>query len=181
MTAELSYFRNDFDDFIFQALTGEEEDGLDVLVFNQADAEFEGWELKARLGAVGTGGDRHFDLSVTADKVEAELSDGTPLPRIAPQRFSFGLHYHQPKWHAYVEAREVDDQDRLAPLETVTEGYTMVNAGFSYRFLHGMNVYDVVVRGRNLTDEDARNHVSFLKDSVPLPGRDVSLSLRWSF
>ncbi len=180
LTTEISYFRNDFDDFIYQSLTGEQEDGLDVLVFTQADAEFEGLELKARLG-LWERAERHLDLSLTGDRVEAELTDGTPLPRIAPQRLSLGLHYHQPKWHAYVEAWEVDDQDRLAPLETPTEGYTMVNAGVSYRFLRGLNIYDVVLRGRNLTDETARNHVSFLKDTVPLPGRDVSLSLRWTF
>ena len=29
--------------------------------------------------------------------------------------------------------------------------------------------------------EEARNHTSFLKDEVPLPGRDLSLSVRFRF
>ena len=33
----------------------------------------------------------------------------------------------------------------------------------------------------NLTDEEARNHVSYLKDFVPLPGRDVRVLLRVGF
>lgn len=35
----------------------------------------------------------------------------------------------------------------------------------------------MLLRGTNLTDEEARNHVSFLKDLVPMPGRDLSLSV----
>ena len=36
-------------------------------------------------------------------------------------------------------------------------------------------ITDVLLRGTNLTNEEARNNVSFLKDVAPLPGRDVSL------
>jgi iron complex outermembrane receptor protein len=50
-----------------------------------------------------------------------------------------------------------------------------------YRFFTSFAVYDLLLRGTNLTDEEARNHVSFLKDLVPMPGRDVSLSLRVTF
>jgi iron complex outermembrane receptor protein len=45
----------------------------------------------------------------------------------------------------------------------------------------GATVVDLLLRGTNLTDEVARNHVSFLKDDVPLPGRDLSLSARLTF
>lgn len=180
LTAELSVFRNDFDDFIYQELTGEMEDGLDVVRFAQADALIRGMELKARLELWESGGN-HLDLSVTGDKVKAELDDGSYLPRIAPRRVSLGLHFHTPSWHSYLEIWDVDAQDRLAQGETPTDGYTMVNAGLSYRFLTGTSIYDLILRGRNLTDEDARNHVSFLKDTVPLPGRDISLALRWTF
>lgn len=40
---------------------------------------------------------------------------------------------------------------------------------------------DPILKGTNLTDEEARNHASFVKDDVPLPGRDVSLIARLSF
>ena len=180
LTAELSWFRNDFDDFIYQELTGEVEDGLDVVRFVQQDALIRGLELKARLG-LWERGSNHLDLSLTGDRVVAELDDGAYLPRIAPRRLSLGLHFHTPSWHAYVETWDVDAQDRLALGETPTDGYTLVNAGLSYRFLTGTSIYDLILRGRNLTDDEARNHVSFLKDTVPLPGRDLSLALRWTF
>ncbi len=50
-----------------------------------------------------------------------------------------------------------------------------------YRFFAGGMVYDLLLRGTNLTGEEARNHVSFLKDRVPLPGRDVSLAVESTF
>ncbi len=57
----------------------------------------------------------------------------------------------------------------------------MLNAGFSWRWIVGDRLLEIVARGRNLTDEEARNHASFLKDRILLPGRDLSLALRWSF
>jgi len=53
--------------------------------------------------------------------------------------------------------------------------------GTGYRFFLGGVINDILIRGRNLTDEEARNHVSFLKEVAPLPGRDVSLVYRLSF
>jgi iron complex outermembrane receptor protein len=34
---------------------------------------------------------------------------------------------------------------------------------------------------RNLTDERARNHTSFVKDQVPLPGRNLGVRIRLDF
>ena len=41
--------------------------------------------------------------------------------------------------------------------------------------------HEILLRGTNLTDEEARNHVSVLKDTVPLPGRDIRLTYRLMF
>ena len=37
------------------------------------------------------------------------------------------------------------------------------------------------LRATNLLDEDVRLHSSPLKDEVPLPGRSLSVGLRYSF
>jgi iron complex outermembrane receptor protein len=39
----------------------------------------------------------------------------------------------------------------------------------------------LLVQGRNLANEEARSHVSVLKELLPLPGRDVRLTLRAAF
>jgi iron complex outermembrane receptor protein len=177
----VSLFANRFDDFIFEQATGDEEDGLPVFQYVQRDAEFVGAELTA-VAELYHGEPHHFDLELGADFVRAELRDtGEPLPRIPPRRYRLGLHYLGERLQGTVEGQRVEAQDRLAALETRTEGYTLLNASLSYRFFFGERLLDLLLRGTNLTDEEARNHVSFLKDLVPLPGRDVSLAVRFSF
>jgi iron complex outermembrane receptor protein len=48
----------------------------------------------------------------------------------------------------------------------------MLNASVGYRLFAGRTGHEFIFRATNLTDEEARNHVSFLKDLAPLPGRD---------
>lgn len=180
-TGEINLFLNRFDDFIFESATGEEEDGLQVFRYTQRDAEFRGIEVTGLYELVHAE-PYHVDLELGADYVRAELrGTGEPLPRIPPLRYRLGLHYRGEKLQAQVEGQRVEEQDRVAALERPTEGYTLLNASVGYRFFAGNMVYDVLLRGTNLTDEEARNHVSFLKDLVPLPGRDLNLALRLTF
>jgi iron complex outermembrane receptor protein len=177
---EVAAFVNRFDGFIFEIFTGDERDGLEVVRFVQADAEFTGIEADTSF-VLFERDDRHLDLLVRGDWVRAELDDGSPLPRIPPVRASLGLSYHQDRWRGLVEARRIEEQDRVAANETPTDGHTLLNAMLGYRFFTERLVTDLILRGTNLTDEEARNHVSLLKGEVPLPGRDLSLILRVSF
>lgn len=181
LTGELSLFVNRFDDFIFEGLTGEQEESVPVVEFRQADVEFRGAELNLRYGLWETG-QSHLDLEIFGDTVLAERrADDQPLPRIPPLRYGTGLHFHHGPLTATAEVRRVAKQDRVAENETPTDGFTMVNASFGYRLMLGDQLVDLLLRGTNLTDEEARNHVSFLKDSVPLPGRDIGISVRFWF
>ena len=180
LTGELTLFSQSFSDFIYQRFTGEEEDGFAVLRYTQADASTEGAELRLRLELLDRN-DHHLHIQAIADTVNAELDAGGNLPRIPPMTFGAGLHYHGHHWRAAVEGRWFDDQNDVAELETPTEGYTLVNAHVGRRFILGNQILDVLLRGRNLTDEEARVHTSFLKNFRPLPGRDVTLSARFWF
>ena len=180
LTGELTIFRQSFSDFIYQQFTGEEEDEIAVLRYHQADATTEGAELRLRLELLDRN-DHHLHIQALADTVDAQLDAGGNLPRIPPMSFGAGLHYHGHHWRAAVEGRWFDDQNDVAELETPTEGYTMVNAHVGRRFVLGNQILDVLLRGRNLTDEDARVHTSFLKNFAPIPGRDVTLSARFWF
>ncbi len=59
-----------------------------------------------------------------------------------------------------------------------TDGYTFLNASLGYRFFVGHRILQLRVQATNLTDAEGRNHVSFLKDVAPLPGRDFRGSVR---
>ena len=181
LTGEVTLFANRFDDYIYESLTDEEEDGLPVFRYVQQDAEFRGAELTG-VWAAWHGEPHHFDVEFGADFVRAELRDsGDPLPRIPPRRYRLGVHYRGDRLDGLVEGIRVEEADRVAAFELPTEGYTLLNASLGYRFFTARAVYELLLRGTNLTDEEARNHVSFLKDLVPLPGRDVSLALRMTF
>jgi iron complex outermembrane recepter protein len=180
-TGELTLFANRFDDFIYEQPTPDEEDGLPVFRYVQRDAEFYGAELTGVLELFHAE-PHHVDLELGADLVRAELSDtGEPLPRIPPASYRLGVHYHGERLTGLVEAQRAEEQRRTAELETPTDGHTFLNASVGYRIFTEKAVYDLMLRGRNLTDEEGRNHVSFLKERVPLPGRDVSLAVRVTF
>lgn len=181
LTGTLSAFVNRISDYVFESNTGEEEDGLAVIRFIQQDARFRGFELEGEL-ALYRGEDSHLDLLFGADAVRAELrATGEPLPRIPPARGRLGLSYHRGPWRTDAEVLRIQRQGRVSEHETPTAGYTLVNAGVSRRFFVAGRVLDLLLRGRNLTDEEARDHVSFIKDLAPLPGRDIGLSLRFAF
>lgn len=176
-----SLFWTRFDDFIYLADTGMVEDGFDVRRFTQADAEFAGFELHGDLELLHRGS-HHVHLEATLDQVEAELvATGAYLPRIPPRRALLALYYFGETWNARVEGRWVDEQDRVAAYEGPTPDYWMLNASVGFHVLVGGMDHHILLRGTNLTDEAAFNHVSYLKEVAPLPGRNVSLSYRAIF
>jgi iron complex outermembrane receptor protein len=174
-------FVTGLDGFIYERATGAEVDGLPERAFVQDDARFLGFEAEADIELVHVA-DGHLALELLGDYVHAELTaTDEPLPRIPPLRVGGGLRYEGGAWTARAGVRRVTAQNRVSALETPTPGYTVVNASVTYRLLTGPVAHELMVRGSNLTDADARNHVSFLKDVVPLPGRDVSVVYRMYF
>ena len=156
-------------------------DGLFVVELTQADALFYGFELQAAVDVIHRGA-RHLDLELVADYVRAELRNtGEPIPRIPAFGWGATLHYRDLHWTGRLEVYGKAKQTRTADLELPTSGYTFLNASVGYRFFFGRSVTDLTLVGRNLTNAEGRNHVSFTKEFVPLTGRDVRLALRVSF
>lgn len=188
VTGSVSAFVNRFRGFIFEqqlpadAIPGTvNPEGLTPYQFTAKDAEFHGAEAELVLHLI----DRPtgvLHLQLTSDYVRArQTTDDEPLPRIPPLRFGAALRYDGARWHAGVEARRVESQDRVAPLETPTPGYTLLNADLACVLPAGRTSYELFARGTNLTDAEARVHTSFLKDFAPLPGRGVLLGVRATF
>ena len=79
------------------------------------------------------------------------------------------------------EVEWFDGQNRVTAFETPTDGFTQVNASIAWKPLRGDRNVTVLLQGNNLFDVDGRRHASFTKEFVPLPGRNVRLSVRTSF
>jgi iron complex outermembrane receptor protein len=153
---------------------------LPEMEFRAVPAVFRGLEAQGRLRVfdrVAT-----VDLELRADYVHARNTDtGAPLPRIAPMRFGAALVYEREAYGARLDATRVQGQTRVAANELPTDGYTMLNASATYRFKAGSAAWEAFLRASNLLNANARNHVSFLKDQAPLPGRGILLGLRAGF
>ena len=179
LTATL--FGNRFSDYIFQAATGEEEDGLPIFQYFQTDATYWGVELGAKVG-LGQLGPWKLSFDGVADYVEAAISDGGgPVPRIPPLRVLAAIEGESANFDARGEVEHVFAQDRVAALETPTAAFTLVNFSVTWRPWGRSNPTSLILAANNLFDVEARRHASFTKDFVPLAGRDLRLSGRISF
>ncbi|HZB69591.1 MAG TPA: TonB-dependent receptor, partial [Sphingomicrobium sp.] len=173
-------FANWFDDFIFESATGEEQDELPVFRYFQRDATYYGFEAELSAELFRSGPFR-FVGDAVADYVRATVKDGGPVPRIPPLRLLGGLEAQSDKIDGRLEIEWVDDQDRVAEFETPTDGHTLVNASLAWRPWGKRRETVVVLSANNIFDVDARRHASFTKGFVPMAGRDIRLSARFSF
>lgn len=174
-------YTNRFDNFIYEAETGAEEDDLPVFQYFQNDARVWGVEFQAaaRLGSFGG-----FDLGVdgVADYTRAKISGGGGnVPRIPPLRLLGGAELTSGHFDLRGEVEYSDAQNRIAAFETPTEGFTLVNASATWRpFGRDRNIA-LIASANNLFDVTARRAASFTKDFVPLAGRDFRVTARLSF
>ena len=73
-------------------------------------------------------------------------------------------------------------EDNVGEGETETESYEMLDFSLKKTFvLNNQNEVSLSLFGKNLLDEVARNHSSFVKNEVPLPGRNYGLKLNYKF
>lgn len=184
-TGDLHVYHSWYNGFIDERPTGdqfyfEEEDELFPMYrFVQTDAKFYGFELEGAY-ALWQDGDRKLSLEGAADYVHAQTDFG-PAARIPPYSVTGRLAWTSTKFDASAEVRHVGEQDRVAnEFELPTDDYTLVNASVAVRPFAQQNV-TLFAEARNLTDEEAREHVSFLKDIAPLPGRNLRVGVAYRF
>jgi iron complex outermembrane receptor protein len=100
------------------------------------------------------------------------------LARMTPMRGTLGVNYRHAAFSAELEFQRVEGQSSLSANETPTSGYNRVNLGGEVPIKTGLGQLKAIWRVSNVFDVEARNHVSFLKDEVPLPGRNLIIGLQ---
>ena len=116
------------------------------------------------------------------DIVDAELADNTDVPLLPPKRVGLGLDWDREGLAANVLWIHAYEQDNIAPFETPTPGYDLLNAELAYTVPTTSQFdWQVYLQGQNLMDEDIRNSTSYLKDFAPQIGRNVILGVRVYF
>ncbi len=112
--------------------------------------------------------------------VNGEVDGGGSLPRLPPLSITGSLEADRDFGTARIEVVWAAEQNETALLELPTDSYTLVNAQFVLRPIvdDGLRI---IFEGRNLTDEEARLHASYLKDLLPLPGRNFRAAISYAF
>jgi iron complex outermembrane receptor protein len=190
---ELTGYFTKFDGFIFRRLTGNTCDGssscvapgdpagpfeLRQAIYSQRDATFRGGEFQFQWDTLPMwhgfwGVDGQYDI------VRATFADGTNVPRIPPQRIGGGVYFRNAEWFGRISLLHAFAQNDIAVIgETPTGSYNLLKVEISHtRELKndpsGIKKVTVGVVGNNLLNDDIRNHVSYTKDQVLMPGAGV--------
>ena len=198
-SGEITYFRNDINDFIFKSELEHED-------FEAREDEFWPGSLAASSWATTTGGRRrgggsrhrrlrgadavlqgveaHADFQVAsnlfaefgADYVRGSLkATDDALPRIPPFRLRGGLRYQKNAFQAGGQIIGTAKQERVYGAEGPTAGYGQLKLFASYSFTSGAAVNTITARLDNATNELYRNHLSYIKELVPEMGRNFKL------
>ncbi len=180
-------FKNDVADYIYLQDETEEaheehddEDdhgGLIKANYLQQNAQFVGYELQ--LGTVIELGNGDLTLSFGRDSVAGEFRDDSNIPRMTPDRNIYGISYSENDLELKLNLKDVESQRDIGTNETVTSGFSMLDFHAVKTFTFGKKqTATVSFFAKNLLDEVARNHSSFVKDEVPLPGRNIGIKLQ---
>jgi iron complex outermembrane receptor protein len=198
-TGEVTYFRNDIDDYIFRSPIseedfeareeefaerfpgreidheahghGEEEAELQLIEFLAADSVLQGVEAHTDV-RLGEG----LVAEAGVDYVRGSLKAADqPLPRIPPFRVRGGLRYQRNAFQIGGEVIRAARQDRVFTAEESTDGYTLLKLFASYSFESGGATSTITARADNVTNELYRNHLSLIKQFVPEMGRNFKL------
>ena len=175
-----SVFYSRFSNFIFQAPTGEIDDGLPVYEYREGKADYYGFEVESDVkfgNALGI----DWGGELVADAIRAKIKHFGNAPEIPPFRVLAGLTGTRGQFDGRIEVESVSAQHKIAPNETPTPGYTMVNASLDWHPFSANPDLTLSLQGNNLFDVNARRHSSDLKDFAPLAGRDIRLSARVDF
>jgi iron complex outermembrane receptor protein len=200
--AEVTFFSNRINDFIFRNPLSEEEfedreeefderfgvvdepggshaheDELQFVEFVGADSNLFGIEAHADVNVT-----KDLVAEITYDLVRGELADSNqPLPRIPPFRIIPGLRYQKNALQVGGTVTLTAEQDRVFGAETPTPGYGLLKLYGSYSFVKGGLTNTITARLDNATNKVYRNHLNYLKDVLPEMGRSFKLVYSVSF
>lgn len=178
---DVTVYLRQFNDFIYSAQTGEMEDDLPVFQQTQDDVQFLGLDVAVQSALFSTEG-WQVSSKIGFDIVNASVSGGSDdvLPRQPPARLKLALTADKQDWTVGGLLTHVAEVSDTSEFETPTESWIDLAAFVEFRRVIGDRTWTMSLRGRNLTDEEQRLHVSPIKDRVLQRGRSIDFSIRIS-
>lgn len=186
-TTQVSAFYYHFYNYIYQSPLADNSGLLLVDPFHSSNV----WAMRGTGAKVfGTAlkesykkeiAEHKLDVSLTFEAIRGVLLDGGNLPRIPTYSLKFAIEDSYKDFTANISYKYVDKSRFEAENETETPAYSWLSASVSYSVKNSYFDGSIYLKGENLTNEIAYNHLSFLKTTAPLSGRQISLGLELKF
>lgn len=171
--AEISGFVNYIDNYIYATPTGEIDSvsSLPIYEYTSANAILRGFEIKIERELF-----KNLSTSLLFDYVEGRKRETNEyLPMIPPLRMIAGIEYRTSRYNFGIEVKAVSSQNKVAPEETKTSGYTIVNLHLGFRLPFSGLAHEINLNVENLMNKTYYDHLSRIKNFAPMPGRNISL------
>ncbi|MCE2679197.1 MAG: TonB-dependent receptor [Burkholderiales bacterium] len=197
--ARVTAYEQRFSNFITLRSTGDRfennsENGvapadLPSVAFSGTQARLRGteWSLVKKLShkTFGLSDSYTPKLEFRFDQVNGQdESTGMPLPRITPKRLTTAASLNHASGYLRIQLTRHFEQNRInVDEETATAGYNRLDVYGAWR-PNGLDLpgrTELFIQGRNLTNSEGRNHSSFLKEFITLPGRTLTVGIRTVF
>ncbi|MEA1983450.1 MAG: TonB-dependent receptor [Campylobacterota bacterium] len=191
-TSEVSFFYYNFSNYIYQTqIIGNNNEPINVNDISGIGHDAYAWGMSGAGALVyGVALKESYKKNINAHKLEGsvaleairgELKDGSDIPRMPPFSASIKLKHKYHDYSSSIGYKYVDRSRFEGANETRTPAYGWLSAYIEYvyksKYIEGL----IYLKGENLTNEMAYNHLSFLKDTAPLPGRQITAGLELKF
>ena len=188
-----TFFRNNVDNYIYLLDETEEEheeeeheeeygnhEGLILANYLQNNVQLDGYEFEfGRVIELERG---NLALSFAIDSVSGEFKNGGNIPRMVPSRNIYSMSYSVNDLEFRLNLKDVKEQRDIGVGETKTDGYQMLDVLVKQTFnLSNQSNFSLSLFANNLLDEVARNHTSFVKNEIPLAGRNYGIRFNYQF
>ena len=180
---DLNLYRNDMNNFIYLADQSTSTSGKTDANWSQKNGVIQGYELTvSRNYNIGNG-----DLLVkfSRDDISGIFDNNTYIPRITPAKNVLSLKYENQKNDAYrLDFIYTESQGDMSSIETKTNSHVDLDIGYSKKIIFDSHK-DLIINiyGNNILNNTVRNHSSFVKNEVPMPGANfgIDVSLGYTF
>ncbi len=185
-TFDIAGFYNRIDDFIFISPAGTTTNsGLSIYQYMQGDATLYGGEAGIHLHPKPV---KWLHLKTIFSTVTGKRQNGDYLPFIPAHKLNTEIMVEKGKLgllkKAFIslESHSAFDQNKAAPDETTTPGYTVLNLTAGGNIRWNNQSVSICLGANNLFDKKYIDHLSTLKEvSYFNPGRNISLTLKVPF
>ncbi len=186
-STHLGGFYYHFFNYIYQDPLSDANGTLLIDPFHQSDvwaiqgvgARIFGAAFKERYSAIL--GAHELSVEAGLEAIRGMLLDGGNLPRIPTYSTTLALEHTFGNYKGNLTYRYVDQSRFEAKNETHTPSYNWLSMILSYGQKVRFMEYSLYLKGENITNAMAYNHLSFLKSTAPLGGQQFSAGLELKF